>query len=106
MTKTTKPSPTEAQISEYRAMSEKERKLVDEGYATVVVSLTDGSTICEYNMPPKGSIRITKQQAERLARGFIPAILKYYEDPKNREAFEQWKKERDEKAGKQGKGCH
>ncbi len=54
MTKTSKPSPTEVQIKEYKAMSEKERQLVDEGYATVVVNLTDGSTICEYNMPPKG----------------------------------------------------
>ena len=93
MTKTSKPSPTEVMIIEFKSMSEKERQLVDEGYATVVVNLTDGSTICEYNMPPKGSIRISKQQAERLARGFIPAILKYYEDPKNREAFEKWKKE-------------
>lgn len=98
MAKTSKNAPTEAQIREYKAMSEQERQLVDEGYATVVVNLTDGSTICEYNMPPK--IHITKQQADKLARGFFPAILKYYEDPKNREAFEKWKKERDEKAGK------
>jgi len=99
MAKTSKRTPTEAQIREYKAMSEQERQLVDEGYATVVISLKDGSTICEYNMPSKGKITITKQQADRLARGFIPAILKYYEDPKNREAFEKWKKERDEKAG-------
>lgn len=93
-------TPTKAQINEYKAMGEQERQLIDEGYATVVVSLTDGSTICDYNMPEK--IRITKDQAERLARGFLPAILKYYEDPKNREAFEKWKKERDEKAKEKG----
>ncbi len=87
-------APTEAQIKHYKAMGEAERQLVDEGYATVVVSLEDGSTICEYNMPER--IRITKAQAERLARGFLPAILKFYEDPKNREEFEKWKKEREE----------
>lgn len=86
-------APTEVQIEQYKAMGEAERQLVDEGYATVVVSLKDGSTICEYNMPEK--IHITKDQAERLARGFLPAILKYYEDPKHREEFEKWKKERE-----------
>ena len=85
---------TEEQIRQYHAMSDAEKQLVDEGYATVVVSLKDGSTICDYNMPEK--IRITKEQAERLARGFLPAILKYYEDPKHREEFEKWKKEREE----------
>lgn len=93
-------APTEAQIKQYKAMGEAERQLVDEGYATIVVSLEDGSTICDYNMPER--IRITKEQAERLARGFLPAILKYYEDPKNREKFEKWKKERDKKTEVQG----
>lgn len=96
MAKKAPKAPTEAQIKHYTAMGEAERQLVDEGYATVVVSLEDGSTICDYNMPDR--IRITKAQAERLARGFLPAILKYYEDPKNREEFEKWKKEREEKA--------
>lgn len=93
-------APTEAQIKQYKAMGEAERQLVDEGYATIVVILEDGSTICDYNMPER--IRITKEQAERLARGFLPAILKYYEDPKNREEFEKWKKERDKKTEVQG----
>lgn len=93
-------APTEAQIKQYKAMGEAERQLVDEGYATIVVSLEYGSTICDYNMPER--IRITKEQAERLARGFLPAILKYYEDPKNREEFEKWKKERDKKTEVQG----
>ena len=40
---------TEEQIRQYRAMAEPQRKLVDEGFATVVVSLDDQATVCEYN---------------------------------------------------------
>lgn len=42
---------TEEQRAQYLAMSAEERNLVDKGYATMVISLDDQSTICDFNMP-------------------------------------------------------
>ena len=84
---------TEEQRAQYLAMSAEERNLVDKGYATMVISLDDQSTICDFNMPEDGKIPITKAQAESLARAFLPSIQKFYEDPKNCEEFEKWQRE-------------
>ena len=86
---------TEEQRAQYLAMSAEERNLVDKGYATMVISLDDQSTICDFNMPEDGKIPITKAQAESLARAFLPSIQKFYEDPKNCADFEKWKKEKE-----------
>lgn len=86
---------TVEQRQQYLAMSAEERYFVDEGYATVVMSLEDNSTICDFNMPEDGKIPITKAQAESLARAFLPSVQKYYEDPKNCAEFEKWKKEKE-----------
>ena len=84
---------TEEQRQQYLAMSAEERYFVDEGYAMVVMSLEENSTICDFNMPEDGKIPITKSQAESLARAFLPSIQKFYEDPKHCEEFEKWQKE-------------
>lgn len=84
---------SEKQRAQYLAMSAEERNLVDKGYATMVISLDDQSTVCDFNMPEDGKIPITKAQAESLARAFLPAVQKFYEDPKNCEEFEKWQRE-------------
>jgi len=39
------------------------------------------------------TIRAAKRRFDSLAEMLLPRIKKFYEDPKNREKFEEWEKE-------------
>jgi len=41
------------------------------------------------------NFQIADWQAEAMARALLPGIRKYYEDEKNVQAFEQWRKEQE-----------
>ena len=85
---------TEEQIRQYRAMAEPQRKLVDEGYATVVVRLDDQSIIGDFNMPSSGKIPVPEDKLEALAETLLPDIIEFYKDPKNRAMADEWMREK------------
>lgn len=71
-------------------LSSAEQEKVRKGYATSVVDLESGETICGFNRegwkPPKSAI-------DSMARALLPAIQEFYSKAENREAYEYWKKE-------------
>lgn len=71
-------------------LSEQEQEKIRAGYATRIIDLDSGNCVCEFNTegyrPPKSAM-------ESFATAITPIIQKFYADPKNREAFEEWKKE-------------
>lgn len=75
---------TKEQIRQYRAMPEQQRKLVDEGYATMVVKLDDCSVICDYNMPPDRKFSFPDEVLEGIAESLYPEIVEFFSNPENR----------------------
>ena len=75
---------TKEQIRQYRAMAEQQRKLVDDGYATMVVKLDDRSVICDYNMPPDGKFSFPDEVLEGIAESLYPEIVEFFSNPENR----------------------
>ena len=94
---------TEEQIRQYRAMAEPQRKLVDEGFATVVVSLDDQATVCEYNMPPDRKFSFPDEVLEGVAESLYPEMLEFFSNPENRakvdELLRQEKEMKQKKSG-------
>ncbi len=43
----------------------------------------------------KGSLNVPDDVLDTLARAYLPAIRKFYEDENNVKLFEEWKKEQD-----------
>ena len=60
----------------------------------VVCDLETQRTICKFKMNKKC---ITDEQAEVLAEIFLPEIVEFYKDEKNKKMFEEWKKKQDKK---------
>ena len=75
---------TKEQIRQYRTMAEQQRKLVDEGYATMVVKLDDRSVICDYNMPPDRKFSFPDEVLEGIAESLYPEIVEFFSNPENR----------------------
>ena len=75
---------TKEQIRQYRAMAEQQRKLVDDGYATMVVKLDDCSVICDYNMPPDRKFSFPDEVLEGIAESLYPEIVEFFSIPENR----------------------
>ena len=92
--------PTEEQKRQYIAMSEQQRKLVDEGYATVVLRLDDQSVICDFNMPPNKKLPIPEKLAEGLAESLYPEMLEFFSNPENRAKVDEWLREKKENGKK------
>lgn len=82
------------QKEQYDLLPEKVKKDVDDGYGVVVCDLETQRTICKFNM---GKKCITDEQAEVLAEIFLPEIIEFYKDEKNKKMFEEWKKKKDKK---------
>lgn len=94
---------TEEQIRQYRAMAEPQRKLVDEGFATVVVSLEDQSTVCEYNMPSDRKFSFPDEVLEGIAESLYPEMVAFFSNPENRAKVDELlRKEREIKQKKSG----
>ena len=75
---------TKEQIRQYRTMAEQQRKLVDEGYATMVVKLDDRSVICDYNMPPDRKFSFPDEVLEGIAESLYPEIVEFFSISENR----------------------
>ena len=43
------------------------------------------------------NFRPTDEQVEILAEIFLPEIIEFYKDEKNKKMFEEWKKQQDKK---------
>ncbi len=75
-------------------LSEEEQEKIRKGYASSVVDLDSGETVCDFNLegyrPPQSSI-------DRFARAILPSIQEFYSKEENRKAFEEWKAERESK---------
>ena len=85
---------SKVQKEQYDLLPEKAKKDVDDGYGVVVCDLKTRRTICKFNM---GKKCITDEQAEVLAEIFLPEIIEFYKDEKNKKMFEEWKKQQDKK---------
>lgn len=92
--------PTEEQIRQYKSMPAQQRKLVDEGYATVVLSLDDQSVICDFNMPANKKLPIPEKLAEELAEILYPEMLEFFSNPENRAKVDEWLHEKKAKEKK------
>lgn len=80
---------SKVQKEQYDKLPEIAKKDVDDGYGVVVCDLEGKTTICKFNMDKKC---ITDKQAEVLAEIFLPEIIEFYKDEKNKQMFEEWKR--------------
>ena len=85
---------SKVQREQYDKLPEKAKKDVDDGYGVVVCDLESQTTICKFNMDKR---YITDEQVEVLAEIFLPEIIEFYKDEKNKKMFEEWKKQQDKK---------
>ena len=85
---------SKVQKEQYDKLPEKVKKDVDDGYGVVVCDLKNTATICKFNMDKRC---ITDEQVEVLAEIFLPEIIEFYKDEKNKKMFEEWKKQQDKK---------
>ena len=77
---------SKVQKEQYDLLPEKAKKDVDDGYGVVVCDLETRQTICKFNI---GKKCITDEQAEVLAEIFLPEIIEFYKDEKNKKMFEE-----------------
>ena len=80
------------QKEQYDKLPEKAKKDVDDGYGVVICDLESETTICKFNME---NYLPTDEQIEALAEVFLPEIIEFYKDEKNKKMFEEWKKQQD-----------
>lgn len=70
----------------YSKLSSTEQEKIRAGYGTVIASLENKETLCEFNMenyrPPQHAI-------ESFARMILPHIQEYYSHEENRRKFEE-----------------
>lgn len=83
---------SKVQKEQYDKLPEKAKKDVDDGYGVVICDLESETTICKFNME---NYLPTDEQIEALAEVFLPEIIEFYKDEKNKKMFEEWKKQRD-----------
>ena len=69
------------QREQYDKLPEEVKKDVDDGYGVVVCDLESQTTICKFNMDKRC---ITDEQVEVLAEIFLPEIIEFYKDEKNK----------------------
>ena len=81
---------SKVQKEQYDKLPEKIKKDVDDGYGVVVFDLKSTATICKFNMDKRC---ITDEQVEVLAEIFLPEIIEFYKDEKNKKMFQEWKKQ-------------
>ena len=85
---------SKVQREQYDKLPEKAKKDVDDGYGVVICDLESETTICKFNME---NYLPTDEQIEALAEVFLPEIIEFYKDEKNKKMFEEWKKQQDKK---------
>ena len=83
---------SKVQREQYDKLPEKAKKDVDDGYGVGICDLESETTICKFNME---NYLPTDEQIEALAEVFLPEIIEFYKDEKNKKMFEEWKKQRD-----------
>ena len=83
---------SKVQREQYDKLPEKAKKDVDDGYGVVICDLESETTICKFNME---NYLPTDEQIEALAEVFLPEIIEFYKDEKNKKMFEEWKKQQD-----------
>ncbi|MCF2595266.1 hypothetical protein [Pseudoflavonifractor phocaeensis] len=66
------------------------------GIPYTVVDMDSGQTICKFNIR---NVKPTDFDIRMLARTLSEAAQKFYENPENVRACEQWKSEQDKKKG-------
>lgn len=67
-------------------MPKAEQEKIKAGYGASVIDIGSGGCICDFNT--KG-YRPPEHVIKSLAEMLLPRIKKFYEDPKNREKFEE-----------------
>ena len=78
------------QKEQYDKLPEKVKQDIAEEYGVVVCDLESQTTICKFNMDKRC---ITDEQVEVLAEIFLPEIIEFYKDEKNKKMFQEWKKQ-------------
>lgn len=70
----------------YSKLSSTEQEKIRAGYGTVIASLENKETLCEFNME---NYRPPQQAIESFARMILPHIQEYYSHEENRRKFEE-----------------